>query len=113
MGRLHVNATRSAYSGIYTPEYLAGLSGTERAARWTEEGKGHLVSTDPALAVFVSFSDGKLAGFADVGPAQECAPSERAELFAIYLDPAYIGKGIGQAYSAGVWNTRKPMDLNR
>jgi GNAT superfamily N-acetyltransferase len=97
IGRVHVEAVRSAYAGIYTTEYLAGLSADERAARWTEEGKGHLTRTDPAHAVFVAFSNGELVGFADIGPVQDPILSQCAELFAIYLEPAYIGKGVGQA----------------
>jgi GNAT superfamily N-acetyltransferase len=96
IGYIHVGAIRNAYAGIYTPEYLASLSADERAARWTEEGKGHLGNTDPTVAVFVAFSNGKLVGFADVGP-EEPASLECAELFAIYLDPAYIGRGVGRA----------------
>jgi GNAT superfamily N-acetyltransferase len=96
IGRIHVEATRSAYSGIYTDEYLAALSSDERARRWTE-GKGHLASSDPTVAVFVAFCDGKMVGFADIGSTDESVSSKCAELYAIYLDPAHIGKGIGQA----------------
>src|SRR5271170_201837 len=97
IGRIHVEAVRNAYSGIYTNEYLAALSADERARRWTEEGKGHLASSDPTIAVFVVFCDGKMVGFADIGSADKAPSSECAELYAIYLDPAYIGKGVGQA----------------
>ena len=97
IGRIHVEAARSAYSGIYTDEYLAALSADERARRWTDEGKGHLASSDPTVAVFVAFTNGKMVGFADVGSADEPPASQCAELYAIYLDPAYIGKGIGRA----------------
>jgi ribosomal protein S18 acetylase RimI-like enzyme len=97
IGRIHVDSTRSAYYGIYTAEYLASLSADERARRWTEEGKGHLATNNPTVAVFVAFVNGKMVGFADVGPAGELAPSQCAELYAIYLDPDYIGKGIGRA----------------
>lgn len=97
VGRIHVEAARSAYSGIYSDEYLAALSADERARRWTEEGKGHLASSEPAVAVFVAFCQGKMVGFADVGSADKPPSSQCAELYAIYLDPAYIGKGIGQA----------------
>jgi GNAT superfamily N-acetyltransferase len=97
IGRIHVEATRNAYSGIYTDEYLAALSADERAHRWTEEGKGHLASSDPTIAVFVAFCGGKMIGFADIGSADKSLSSECAELYAIYLDPAHIGKGVGQA----------------
>lgn len=97
IGRIHVEATHSAYSGIYTDEYLAALSADERACRWTQEGKGHLAGNDPTVAVFVAFCDSKMVGFADIGSADESVSSKCAELYAIYLDPAHIGKGIGKA----------------
>jgi GNAT superfamily N-acetyltransferase len=97
IGRIHVQATRNAYTGIYTDEYLAALSADERAHRWIEEGIGHLASSDPTIAVFVAFCDGKMIGFADVGSADKPLSSECAELYAIYLHPAHIGKGVGQA----------------
>jgi GNAT superfamily N-acetyltransferase len=97
IGRIHVKATRHAYSGIYTDEYLAALSVDERAQRWIEEGKGHLASSDPSIAVFVAFHDRRMIGFADIGPADEGRSSECAELYSIYLDPAHIGKGVGRA----------------
>ncbi len=65
--------------------------------RSTEEGKGYLVSSDPTIAVSVAFCDGKMIGFADMGPADKPQSSECAELYAIYLDTAHIGKGVGQA----------------
>ena len=95
--RIHVEAVRSAYSGIYTNEYLAGLSADERAHRWTEDGKGYLASSDPTIAVFVAFCDQRMIGFANVGSADESVSSGCAELYAIYLDPAQIGKGVGRA----------------
>ena len=78
IGRIHVAAARSVYSGIYTDEYLAALSADERARRWTEEGKGHLVSSDPTMAVFVAFCDGKMVGFADIGSAGESISSSKS-----------------------------------
>jgi GNAT superfamily N-acetyltransferase len=63
----------------------------------TEEGKGHSVSDDRRTAVFVAFSDGKMIGFADIGSAGWSQSSDCAELYAIYPDPAHIGKGVGQS----------------
>ena len=93
IARIHVGATRAAYREIYTAEYLDGLSVEDRAHRWVEEGKGHLTLGAP-FGVFVAFDSGVMVGFADVGPAEE---NNRAELYAIYLDPDYVGKGAGKA----------------
>jgi ribosomal protein S18 acetylase RimI-like enzyme len=92
VARIHVEATRAAYRGIYTDEYLNGLSVENRACRWIEKGRGHLAIGDP-FAVFVAFDNDRMIGFADVGPTKEAGV---AELYAIYLDPGYVGKGAGR-----------------
>lgn len=93
VARIHVEATRAAYRDIYTTEYLNGLSVEDRASRWIEKDRGHLAIGDP-FGVFVAFDNEVMVGFADVGPTDEKGV---AELYAIYLDPDYIGKGAGRA----------------
>jgi ribosomal protein S18 acetylase RimI-like enzyme len=93
VARIHVVATRAAYRDIYTLEYLDGLSIEDRACRWIEKGKGHL-SIGAPFGVFVAFDNGAMVGFADIGPTNK---NGVAELYAIYIDPAYIGKGAGKA----------------
>ena len=96
VARIHVEATRAAYRDIYSTEYLDGLSVEDRARRWIEKGRGHLAIGDP-FGVFVAFDSDVMIGFADVGPTKE---EGVAELYAIYLDPDYIGKGAGKALLA-------------
>lgn len=93
IARVHVAATRAAYRGIYSKQYLDDLSVVERARLWAEKDKGHLALGDP-FGVFAAFRDGKMIGFGDIGPA---AATGQAELYAIYVDPAHIGKGAGRA----------------
>jgi ribosomal protein S18 acetylase RimI-like enzyme len=96
IGRIHVEATRAAYHGIYSDDYLQSLSAEERTARCIEKGKGHLAMDDPDFAVFAAFLNGQMIGFADVGPASKFQSSRQAELFAIYLDPHHVGKNAGR-----------------
>ena len=97
IARIHVDGARQTYAGIFTPEYLAGLSVEARARRWTEPGKGALVSDDPGVAVFAALADGAIVGFADAGPAKDSEVPNCAELYSIYVAPAWIGKGAGRA----------------
>ena len=97
IAQIHVAGARQTYAEIFTAEYLAGLSVEDRARRWTEEGKGALVSDDPAVAVFAAFSDGVMIGFADAGPARDSEVPNCAELYAISVAPAWTGKGVGRA----------------
>jgi ribosomal protein S18 acetylase RimI-like enzyme len=92
IARVHVEATRAAYKDIYTDEYLKRLSADRMALNWLHEEKGHLVISE--YVVSVALIDDKVIGFSDIGPAP-C--KSVAELYSIYLDPPYIGKGIGSS----------------
>ncbi|MDQ2840542.1 MAG: hypothetical protein M3Y72_05780 [Acidobacteriota bacterium] len=112
IGRIHVDAARNVYSGIYTAEYLAGLFADERAARWTEEAKvTWRVAIRPSPSL--SPSNGKMVGFADIGPVEESASSECAELFAIYLARPTSVRVSDTLYFIDVSNTRRPTDLHQ
>jgi ribosomal protein S18 acetylase RimI-like enzyme len=97
IARIHVAATRSVYRGIYTDAYLESLSVEDRARAWAAERKGHLAIDDPDLAVFVAIADERMVGFADIGAAPSPDFPRHAALYAVYLDPDHIGRGIGQA----------------
>src|SRR4029077_8517550 len=89
IARIHVAATRNAYGGIYTDEYLGSLSVEDRARAWATERKGHLAIDDPDLAVFVAIADERMVGFADVGAAASPGFPRVAAVHAIYLDPGH------------------------
>jgi ribosomal protein S18 acetylase RimI-like enzyme len=92
IARVHVEAVRAAYKGIYADEHLKKLSADRMALNWLHEEKGHLIISE--YAVFIAVINDKIIGFSDLGPATS---KSIAELYAIYLAPAYIGKGIGSS----------------
>jgi GNAT superfamily N-acetyltransferase len=47
--------------------------------------------------VFVAVERNRIVGFADIGAADCGSRPGYAQLYAIYLDPAYIGRGVGRA----------------
>ncbi len=95
--RLRVSmSTHAAYRGIYTDEYLEGLSVEDRAQRWAETGKGHLAIDDPRYGVFIAIDKGKHVGFADIGPC-DFGTEAQAKLYAMYIDPDCQGSDIGKA----------------
>jgi ribosomal protein S18 acetylase RimI-like enzyme len=98
---LQVRAWRSAYAGMMPAEVLAALDPAERERQrhaWHgAEGFLTLVATDGPTVV----------GFATIGPYRN--NHDRADLdptfgevLAIYVEPARIGTGIGQALMAAV-----------
>jgi ribosomal protein S18 acetylase RimI-like enzyme len=90
MGHLHVRAWQSAYRGVMPDEYLDGLQADDRIAMW----QSHISRTDlPPLLVAVVADE--VVGFAVFGD-ERSASASCGELYAINLDPAHWGKGIGR-----------------
>lgn len=96
MGHLHVRAWQSAYRGVMPDEYLDGLQADDRVAMW----QGRITRTDlpPILVAVVADEVVGFAVFGDERPpsASASASASRGELYAMNLDPAHWGKGIGR-----------------
>jgi GNAT superfamily N-acetyltransferase len=96
MGRLHVAAWRTAYSGSMGAEYLASLDPLEREQRWRErisEGAHVLVACESGLA----------RGFACYGAERADTPDpDVGELYAINLHPEVWRRGMGAQLLAAV-----------
>jgi GNAT superfamily N-acetyltransferase len=100
---VHVDGWRAAYRGEVPDAYLDALDVSDRGRRWRD--RLAVVSADPGSAVLVADDEGRLVGFASVGPPEELdAPGVGAptlanlgEIYAIYVEPDRIGTGVGGA----------------
>ncbi len=95
MARCSVASWRKAYEGMMRSETLAGLSVEERTRQWRERLGD---PGNPATNLVVE-QMGAIAGFASAGPARDddLDKARVAELWAIYVDPIFWGRGIGAA----------------
>ena len=86
---VHVATWRDAYAGLLPGEILAGLDVDERAETW----RGRLA--DPAEGMFVLVAElgGEVRGFVSAGPDR--AGGAGGEVYAIYVDPGWQGRGAG------------------
>jgi ribosomal protein S18 acetylase RimI-like enzyme len=85
----------SAYKGLMPDSVLDNLSVDAREAGWR-----HALSPETnwtRFQVLVIDLDGQLAGFSSAGPSRdEDASPDRGEIYAIYVDPAHVGTGLGR-----------------
>ena len=90
---VHVAGWQSAYAGLLPAALLAGLDVDRRAARWRER----FAEMQESMFVLVFEEDGQIRAFVSGGPAREGAglPGVGGEVYAIYVDPAYQGRGAG------------------
>ncbi len=89
---VHIKSWRQAYKGIIHQSYLDnGLDISGLTKHWQERLKQSRKGT------FLAFNGPVINGFASIGKSRDDDYPDYAELYAIYLDPDYFGKGVGKA----------------
>ena len=88
---VHVRSWQVAYRGLLPEQYLDGLRPEERAARYTfaDPGPGRPLTV-------VAVEQGVICGFATFGPSRDLDRQNAGEIYAIYVEPASWGTGIGR-----------------
>lgn len=108
VARTHVLGWQHAYAGILPPNFLASLSVEQRASMWTE------AIEKQTQRLFVVEVAGQVRGFAAFGPCRDDGSFKTDfEIWAIYLDPQFIGVGAGRALWLGSLAAMKRMGAAR
>ena len=97
VSEIRVRGWQHAYQGIVPQPYLDALS----VARDAEKRRARFGQGDGSVVNLVAELDGRVVGWAAYGPYRDGeVRTGDAELYAIYLDPAHLGSGIGRALLA-------------
>jgi GNAT superfamily N-acetyltransferase len=90
---VHVRSWQAAYRGLLPDAVLAGLSVPAREQSWFDI----LSAARPRTRTVFAVRGTTMLGFASIGPTLDSAESDPAvgELYALYLDPAVWGRGVG------------------
>jgi len=93
VAEIRVGGWRTAYRGIIPQSYLDAMSVPED----TERRRTRFRQGDPGVVNLVAERDGRVVGWVCHGPYRDGElRTEDAELYAIYLDPAHFGAGVGR-----------------
>ena len=97
LARVRIASWRGAYRGIVPDAVLDGHELAAEAARWRER-----LSTPGPAWVRVAFwaATPALAGFVTAGPGRHDGEAGLGEIWAMYVDPAAQGRGVGRALMA-------------
>ena len=90
VARVHVRSWQAGYRGLLPDAYLDGLRAEDRAQRYRF---GCDDVREPATVVAID--DGMICGFATTAPARDPDVVDDGELYALYVDPAWWGRGVG------------------
>lgn len=91
IARVHVASWQEAYRDLLPSGFLAGLSIESRAARWVAD-----LTDGAASRTRVALVDGEVCGFASVGPCRDPDLEGAWEVYALYLSPRVLGRGVGR-----------------
>jgi L-amino acid N-acyltransferase YncA len=95
MAAVHVAGWRAAYPGLIAREAIEARTLAVREAQWRAAFAG---PEERGPWMWVAEEEGRVAGFASAGPCRDQEPEpELGELYTLYLDPAFIGRGVGRA----------------
>jgi GNAT superfamily N-acetyltransferase len=92
VAQVHVGTWQAAYRGLLPESFLARLDPAERAKRYTFAAEGPV-----APLTMVAVAEARICGFTTVGPARDADVEGVGELYAIYVDPSWWGRGVGRA----------------
>jgi GNAT superfamily N-acetyltransferase len=94
IAEIHVRSWQEGYRGLIPQDYLDGL---DPAARVDSRRRSLQEADLPRSGTLVAADDGRVVGFAHLGPARdEGAGAAAGEVWAIYLSPDVWGKGYGR-----------------
>jgi GNAT superfamily N-acetyltransferase len=91
LAALSVASWRAAYAHMLPEAYLATLD----VVAWEERLRARLA--DAAQFTIVACAGRRRLGFVSAGPMRDEPPALGGEVYAIYVDPAQYGHGVGSA----------------
>ena len=91
IARVHVRSWQAAYRGLIDDAILDALRPRDRVSIY-EFG----AAADGETETIVAEVEGEVVGFAAFGPTRDGDVAGAGEVYALYLDPAHVGTGVGR-----------------
>jgi ribosomal protein S18 acetylase RimI-like enzyme len=109
LARIYIESWHDTYAGIVPHALLAAMSLKGHTGRWLTTIKGAernqgvvLVAEDPNCGII---------GLCSLGAARDKSVGFEGEVYTLYVDPSFLGQGVGRALLAGAFQTLKDRKL--
>jgi ribosomal protein S18 acetylase RimI-like enzyme len=90
IARLHLASWSTAYRGIVSDEFLAGVTLESRITRW-----GQAVASSDSGTI-VATEDGSILGVCHFGPRRKPPATSTGEVYALHIRPELRRRGVGK-----------------
>jgi len=109
LARIYIESWQDTYAGVISHTLLGAMSLKAHTARWqaaikrTDRNSGSvLVAQDAQFGVI---------GLCSLGTARDGGAGYDGEIYTLYVDPAFLGRGAGRALLAGGFQSFKERKL--
>ena len=94
LARIYIESWQDTYAGILPHALLTAMSHKGQAARWQQTMHG------PGAVLIAEDAHSGSIGLASLGPARDKGLGLDGEIYTLYVDPAFLGRGTGRALLA-------------
>jgi ribosomal protein S18 acetylase RimI-like enzyme len=94
LARIYIESWQDTYAGILPHALLSAMSPKGQAARWQQTMRG------PGAVLIAEEAQFGPVGLASLGPARDKGLGLDGEIYTLYVDPAFLGRGTGRALLA-------------
>jgi ribosomal protein S18 acetylase RimI-like enzyme len=105
LARIYIDSWQDTYAGVISHALLSAMSHKSHTARWQAAIKGPgtvLVAEDARLGAI---------GLCSLGAARDGGAGFDGEIYTLYVDPAFQGRGTGRALLTGAFESFKDRNL--
>jgi len=108
LARIYIESWQDTYAGVISHSLLSGMSVKAHTARWQASIKNMdrhgaiLVAEEPRVGPI---------GLCSLGKARDKGVGFEGEVYTLYVDPAFMGRGAGRALLSGAFEVLKEHKL--
>lgn len=88
---MHVRSWKETYAGIFPADYLGERTEIVRRETWSN----WFENSAESHRAYVAEVDGDVVGFCSIGPSRKADGDASLEVYAIYVERAFQGRGLG------------------
>jgi ribosomal protein S18 acetylase RimI-like enzyme len=109
LARIYIESWQDTYAGVISHALLAAMSHKGHTARWLSAIK----NAERTSVVVLAAEDSRhgVIGLCSVGMARDRGLGFEGEVYTLYVDPSFMGRGAGRALLSGAFDALKARRL--